>query len=119
MALQVRGARQRIVCQPTHCLHIKIFHIMHCCVSNQCIFDTPYSNASTQKVPGKFYPVDVCTSSGGAGGDSLDQFDAAMTSGGSGLLDARVAGVVKMIFNVDTMRSECIGVWGLGFGVRC
>ena len=113
MALQVCAARQRIVCQPTHCLYI-----MHCCVSNQCIADTPCSNASTQKVPGKFYPVDVCTSSGGAGGDSLDQFDAAMTSGGSGLLDARVAGVVKMIFNVDTMRSECLGVWGLGFRIR-
>ena len=45
---------------------------------------------------------------GGGGGDGLDVFDAALTSGGSGKLDPHVAGVVKMIFNVDTMRSTLL-----------
>jgi hypothetical protein len=59
-------------------------------------------------VPGKFYPVDVCSSAGASAGDSLDTFGAAMTSGGSGKLDVHVAGVVKMIFNVDTMRNTLL-----------
>jgi hypothetical protein len=58
-------------------------------------------------VAGKFYPVDVC-SSGTDTGDGLDLFDAALTSGESGTLEAHVAGVVKMIFNVDTMRSTLL-----------
>ncbi len=57
---------------------------------------------------GKFFPVDVCTSGVSAAGDDLDVFDAAMSSGGSGKLDAHVAGIVKMIFNVDTMRSTLL-----------
>jgi poly [ADP-ribose] polymerase len=56
-------------------------------------------------VAGKFYAVDVCPSSTSASGDGLDVFGAAMTLGGSGKLDKAVAAVVKMIFNVETMRN--------------
>ncbi len=50
----------------------------------------------------------MCATAGAGAADSLDLFDAAITSGGSGQLDAHVAGVVKMIFNVDTMRSTLL-----------
>jgi poly [ADP-ribose] polymerase len=66
------------------------------------------SGAATQKVAGKFFPVDVCASSGDGAADGLDVFDAAMSSGGSCKLEAHVADVVKMIFNVDTMRSTLL-----------
>ena len=50
----------------------------------------------------------MCTSGGGATGDDLDVFGAAMSSGDSGKLDVHVASIVKMIFNVDTMRSTLL-----------
>jgi poly [ADP-ribose] polymerase len=59
-------------------------------------------------VAGKFYPVDLCASGGGSNGDNLDLFDEAMTNGGSGKLEPHVASAVKMIFNVDTMRSTLL-----------
>jgi hypothetical protein len=40
--------------------------------------------------------------------DGLDLFDAAMTAEDSSQLDSHVASVVKMIFNVDTMRSTLL-----------
>jgi poly [ADP-ribose] polymerase len=77
------------------------------CPANISNFQTN-SSASAQKVVGKFYPVDVSASGSSAGNDSLESFGAAMSDGGSTSLNPRVAAVVKMIFNVDTMRSALL-----------
>jgi hypothetical protein len=61
-------------------------------------------------VPGKFIPVEFLesdTSAAGAG-DGLYLLDSALTSGEIGTLEAHVAGLVKMIFNLDTMRSTLL-----------
>jgi hypothetical protein len=58
-------------------------------------------------VAGKYYPVDVVFKKRTTG-DDLDLFDSAMTSGGNDKLNPHVASAVKMIFNLDAMRSALI-----------